>query len=73
MLRYLNERWHVPNGRMTASAFGHTQPVVDPSKPGSQEINKRVDIVVRSTLPSETRALMKQVLAARKLPGGDQS
>lgn len=73
VLRYLNERWHVPNARMTASAFGHTKPVVDPSKPGSQEINKRVDIVVRSSLPSETRALMKQVLAARKLPGGDQS
>jgi chemotaxis protein MotB len=73
VLRYLNERWHVPNSQMTASAFGHTKPIVDPSKPGSQEVNKRVDIVVQSQLPSEIRALMKQVADARKLPEGDPS
>ena len=73
VLRYLNESWHVPNHRMTASAFGHEKPIVDPSRPGSQKVNKRVDIVVQSSLPSETRALMKQVLTARQLPGGESS
>ncbi|MET0838692.1 MAG: OmpA family protein, partial [Marmoricola sp.] len=73
VLRYLNETWRVPNSRMTASAFGHEKPIVDPAKPGSQEVNKRVDIVVQSSLPSQTRSLMKQVLTTRKLPGGESS
>lgn len=61
VLRRLNEVDRVPTERLTASAFGHTKPLIDPSKPNSQAINKRVDIVVLSTLPSETRALIKDV------------
>ncbi|RNL80249.1 flagellar motor protein MotB [Nocardioides marmorisolisilvae] len=68
VLRHLNEVDHVPAGRLTASAFGHTKPLVDPSKPGSQEVNKRVDIVVLSSLPSDTRALIEDVL--KKTPKG---
>ena len=64
---------------MTASAYGHERPIVDPRKPGSQRVNKRVDIVVRSSLPADTRALMKQALATRTTTherhreGGDAS
>lgn len=65
VLRHLNEVNRLPGGRMTASAFGHTKPLIDPAKPGSQELNKRVDIVILSTLPSETRALLKDVLKER--------
>jgi chemotaxis protein MotB len=50
---------------MTASAFGHEKPLIDPAKPGSQRINKRVDIVILSTLPSETRELIAEVIRAR--------
>lgn len=71
VLRYLNEVAGVPNRRMTASAFGHQRPIMDPSKPGSQQINKRVDIVVMSTQPADTRALMTQVIAAETKQGGD--
>jgi chemotaxis protein MotB len=70
VLRHLNEADGVPAVRMTASAFGHEKPLVDPSKPGSQRVNKRVDIVVLSTLPSETRALIKQVLKDQGEAGG---
>jgi chemotaxis protein MotB len=70
VLRRLNEADHVPAGRMTASAFGHEKPLIDPSKPGSQRINKRVDIVILSTLPSETRALITQVLKEQQAGGG---
>jgi chemotaxis protein MotB len=70
VLRHLNERDGVPATRMTASAFGHEKPLIDPSKPGSQRINKRVDIVVLSTLPSETRDLIAQVIADQKTEGG---
>jgi chemotaxis protein MotB len=73
VLRYLNETQGIPNSRMTASAFGHEKPIVDPRKPGSQRVNKRVDIVVRSTLPAETRELMKTVMATREQQGGDAS
>ena len=70
VLRHLNEIDHVPADRMTASAFGHEKPLVDPSKPGSQRINKRVDIVILSTLPSETRALITQVMQEQGAGGG---
>jgi chemotaxis protein MotB len=72
VLRYLHSAWKLPNERMTATAYGHEKPLVKPSQPGSQEVNKRVDIVVQSPLPSETRALMSEVLKARKLPVGEQ-
>jgi chemotaxis protein MotB len=65
VLRHFNELGRIPNDRMTASAFGHEKPLVDPSKPGSQRINKRVDIVVQSDLPPETRALLDDVVADR--------
>lgn len=65
VLRRLNEVHRVPADRMTASAFGHEKPLIDPAKPGSQRINKRVDIVVLSTLPSETRELIAEVIRAR--------
>ena len=73
VLRHLNETGGVPNNRMTASAYGHERPIIDPRKSGSQQINKRVDIVVRSSLPAETRALMKQFLSTEKQRGGDAS
>ncbi|WP_027859950.1 flagellar motor protein MotB [Marmoricola sp. URHB0036] len=72
VLRYLHSTWNLPNDRMTATAYGHEKPLVDPAKPGSQEINKRVDIVVQSPLPSETRSLMSGVLAAQHLPVGEK-
>lgn len=66
VLRHLNERNGIPLGRLTASAFGHTKPLIDPAKRGSQRVNKRVDIVVLSTLPTETRALIKDVIERRQ-------
>jgi len=72
VLRYLHSAWKLPNERMTATAYGHEKPLVKPSTPGSQDVNKRVDIVVQSPLPSETRALMSAVLKARNLPVGVQ-
>jgi chemotaxis protein MotB len=65
VLRHFNEVGGIPNDRMTASAFGHEKPLIDPSKPGSQAINKRVDIVIQSDLPAETRALLDDVVEDR--------
>ncbi len=64
VLRYLNETGRIPAERLSASAFGHEVPLVDPSKPGSQDVNKRVDIVVLSSLPAASRELLDDVAAA---------
>jgi len=61
VLRYLNESAGIDNGRMTATAFGHTRPLVNPATPGSQDVNKRVDIVVLTRLPAESQALLRKI------------
>ena len=69
VLRYLQEVGRIPGERLSAAAFGHEVPLVDPRKPGSQEVNKRVDVVVLSPLPAATRALLDDVDA----PEGDHT
>jgi chemotaxis protein MotB len=66
VLRWLNEREGIPEERLAAVGYGHVNPLVDPTRPGSQEINKRVDIVVLSTLPEENEELLDQVAFDRQ-------
>jgi chemotaxis protein MotB len=66
VLRRIAEHGRIPGDRLTLEAFGHERPLVDPAKPGSQQVNKRVDIVVRTSLPEETRALLGSVAPGRK-------
>lgn len=58
VLRYLHESRKVPQERLRLSAFGHEKPLVDPARKGSQDVNKRVDIVVLSSLAAESRQLL---------------
>ncbi|RYU10536.1 OmpA/MotB family protein [Nocardioides iriomotensis] len=67
VLRHLKERGGVPGHHMVAAAYGHEQPLIDPSKPGSQELNKRVDILVLSTARDEVRALFDEALRTQHL------
>jgi chemotaxis protein MotB len=60
-LRFLQESERIPAGRLTASAFGHTKPLVDPQARGSQAVNKRVDVVVLSQVPAETREKLTEI------------
>ncbi|GAA4810496.1 flagellar motor protein MotB [Nocardioides caeni] len=60
VLRRLEEVHRVPAHRLRATGFGHTKPLIDPARAGSQKINKRVDIIVLSQVPAETRALMTE-------------
>lgn len=69
VLRHLNETGGVPNSLMTAAAFGHEKPLVDPKDPDAQRVNKRVDIVVLSPLSAEARALLPIVFS--KLPDSE--
>jgi len=64
VLRRLNEVGGVPDHRLSMSAFGHERPLRDPSLPGSQAVNKRVDIIVLSALDQPTRDLVAQMADA---------
>jgi chemotaxis protein MotB len=61
VLRRLDEVGGVPEERLSVAAFGHERPLVDPSRPGSQRVNKRVDIVVLSPISEESRDLLDEV------------
>ncbi|GAB2729411.1 OmpA/MotB family protein [Nocardioides pakistanensis] len=62
VLRYLNERKGIPGRRLSARAFGHEKPLIDPKHKLSQMLNKRVDVVVISGADEATRALFDDVL-----------
>jgi chemotaxis protein MotB len=66
VLRYLNEQQRVPAKRLSAVGFGHVKPLVDPSRPHSQDLNKRVDIVVLSALNEESKELLTRVVYDRR-------
>ncbi len=66
VLRHLNEQRDVPADRLAAVGFGHIKPLVDPATPGSQQLNKRVDIVVMSTLAEENAVLLDRVIDDRE-------
>ncbi|GAA3531153.1 OmpA/MotB family protein [Nocardioides daeguensis] len=60
VLHRLEDTHGIPARRLRATGFGHTKPLVDPARTGSQRVNKRVDVLVLSQQPAETRALMGQ-------------
>jgi chemotaxis protein MotB len=60
VLRRLNELLGIAEQRLSVAAYGHTRPLVDPAKPGSQAVNKRVDIIVLAGSDEETRELVEQ-------------
>ena len=65
VLRYLNEVRGLDTDRLAAVGYGHVKPLVDPKTPGSQELNKRVDIVVMSRLAAGSSSLLDQVIYER--------
>jgi chemotaxis protein MotB len=62
VLRYLSERGGVSSENLLAAAYGHEQPLLDPAKPGSQQMNKRVDVIVMSPADEDVRGLFADVL-----------
>ena len=62
VLRYLHEQRGLGVHNMSATAYGHEQPLVDPARKGSQAMNKRVDVVVLSGASDEVRSLFASVL-----------
>lgn len=65
VLRRLHEVGRVTQDRLSLSAFGHERPLLNPERQESQEVNKRVDIVVLPTTDDEASQLIDDVMAAR--------
>jgi chemotaxis protein MotB len=65
VLRYLTEQHGIAESQVAAVGYGHVKPLVDPSLPHSQELNKRVDIVVVSRLAAGDEALLERVVYDR--------
>ncbi|MBM0124197.1 OmpA/MotB family protein [Pimelobacter simplex] len=70
VLHRLEDVHRIPARRLRATGFGHTKPLVDPARNGSQKVNKRVDILVLSQQPAETRALMGEAYAELRREAG---
>ena len=70
VLRRLEEVGGIATSRLSLAAFGHSRPLVDPSAPGSQDINKRVDVVVLSRSSSTTTDTLPETdsLSAPRTP-----
>ncbi|TIC78636.1 flagellar motor protein MotB [Nocardioides sp. GY 10127] len=62
VLRLLEDRYGISEDRLSATGYGHTKPLLDPSKPRSQEINKRVDVVILANLTPEEQALLAEAV-----------
>ena len=64
VLRRLEERHGLPTARLSVAGYGSTRPLLDPAEPGSQEVNKRVDIVVLTGLAPQDAALLPEAAAS---------
>ncbi|SDX87605.1 chemotaxis protein MotB [Modestobacter sp. DSM 44400] len=58
VLLHLTDSDGVPEGRMSATGYSDTRPLVPDSDPNALSVNRRVDIVVLSTASAEANALL---------------
>jgi chemotaxis protein MotB len=64
VLRFFSEGGGIPEGRLAAAGYADQRPVVPLSDPASIVRNRRVDVVVLSTAPTESNALIPSMNAA---------
>ena len=58
VVRYLATHAGIAQNRLTAVGFADTRPLYDPADPRAMTLNRRVEIVVLSTLPASERELL---------------
>jgi len=64
VLRHLSEVDGIPDDRMSADAYGSTQPLVPDTDPSYVTVNRRVDVVVLSAASAEANQLLPGLEAA---------
>ncbi len=62
VLRHLVEADGVPGGRISATGYGDTRPLDPGASPEALATNRRVDLVVHSSLPETVRGLIPAVV-----------
>jgi len=65
VVRYLVSHSGVASSRMSATGFAGERPLYPPSDPRAATLNRRVEVVVLSTLPPAERALLPSAAAAK--------
>jgi chemotaxis protein MotB len=63
VVRYFNAQHGLPEGRLSAAGYADTRPLYPASDPRSTTMNRRVEVVVLSTLPAAERALLPSAAA----------
>jgi chemotaxis protein MotB len=67
VVRYLGDHGLAKN-RMRAVGFSDTKPLIDPKDPRSVQVNRRVDVVVQTTLPADQAALLPSAAGSDAKP-----
>ncbi|WP_298462409.1 flagellar motor protein MotB [uncultured Cellulomonas sp.] len=62
VLRRLVETDGLPGGRISATGYGDTQPLEPGSSPEALATNRRVDLVINSSMPDHVRGLIPSVV-----------
>jgi chemotaxis protein MotB len=65
VVRYLIERYHLPETRLSAAGYADTRPLYPANDPRSVTQNRRVEVVVLSSLPADERALLPGIAKAK--------
>ncbi len=68
VLRYLLDRDHIDPGRVSAAGFADQHPLVPPSDPRANVLNRRVEIVVLSALTGDAAAFLPSAAAGTGTP-----
>ena len=58
VLRLLHTDAGIPETRLQATGFADTKPLYPTTDPRAADLNRRVEVIVLSTLPADTRALL---------------
>lgn len=58
VVRFLHSNAGIPENRLMASGFADTKPLYPAEDPRAASLNRRVEIIVLSSLPADTRALL---------------
>jgi len=64
-VRYLIDKFKLPAIRMSAAGYADTRPLLDPADPQAATVNRRVEVVVMSSLPADERALLPGIAKAK--------
>jgi chemotaxis protein MotB len=66
VVRYFADNHFINSRRMMATGFGSQRPLYPITDPRAIKLNRRVDIIVLSSLPAEQRALLPAAASANK-------